>query len=858
MGEIYSEAQIREEGLIYFKGDILATNVWINKYALKTKKGDYLELTPDDTLRRIAKEIERAEAKYPNPLSHTKIYNAIKGFQNFIFGGSILFGLGNNEQVSSLGNCFFIDNGSDSYGGIMNTEESMIQLMKRRGGVGITLEHLRPETSVVNNAAQSSTGAVSFMDRFSHGTREVAQDGRRGALMITMHVSHPDIVDFIMKKDDLTKVTGANVSVKVTDEFMEAVEQNDDFILAWPIQKKQPEIREQIPYNSIHILEDGIHVRRVKAREVWNTIINQAHKNAEPGVLFWDNVIKESPADMYADLGFKTLGTNPCGEVPLSPFDSCRLGSVNVFPLVEDPFTKDAQFNWTKLAKNSRLAQRFMDDIVYLEEEKINTIIKKIKSDPEDPKIKRTELETWQKVLKVLKDGRRTGVGMLGVGDSLAAMGLKFGTPEATKFVENISKCIAINSYRETVQLAKERGSFPIWDADKEAPNPFIRRIISENFDNKEYKTYLDSGRRNIATLSIAPTGSLAILAQTTSGIEPVFKVYYRRRRKVNPGEDNVKVDFVDENGDSWEEYNVIHVPFINWVHTQEPLGLIMELKESLETLTYEKTHDYLKRLPEASLDELVSKSPWAGSESHDIDYMEKVRMQGAIQKWVDHSISVTHNLPEKITVSEVNDIYFEGWKSGCKGLTIYREGSRTGVLLSKKDEEGEFKETTAPKRGKELPADYYVAKAQGREFAVIIGLKEGKPYEVFAFENPPASKNTKGKTIKIKKGHYKFVNGEFEIEDVQLAAERVEERTLTLTASMLLRHGAPVKHVNNVIKKIDENITSFSSVVRRYLSRYIPEEIDLEACPVCGDKLIMQDGCVKCVNPECGYSRCG
>lgn len=850
MGEIYSEAQLREEGLVYFDGDILATNVWINKYALKTKKGDYLELTPDDTIRRIAKEIERAENKYPNPLSHRKIYESLKNFKYFIFGGSILFGLGNDEQISSLGNCFFIDNGADSYGGIMNTEESMIQLMKRRGGVGITLEHLRPETSIVNNAAQSSTGATSFMDRFSHGTREVAQDGRRGALMITMHVSHPDIVDFIMKKDDLTKVTGANVSVKVSDEFMEAVERNEDFYLAWPIQKKQPKINEQIPYNSIHILEDGTHVRRVRAREVWNTIVNQAHKNAEPGVLFWDNVIKESPADMYEDQGFKTLGTNPCGEVPLSPFDSCRLGSINIFPLVDDPFTKDAQLNWQKLAQKARLAQRLMDDIVDLEEEKVQKIIDKIEADPEPDEIKRTELDTWKKVLEVLKKGRRTGVGILGLGDAMAALGIKFGTPEATKFAEDIQKYVAINSYRETVNLAKERGFFPIWDADKEAANPFIRRIISDNFDNKEYKDYLNYGRRNIATISIAPTGSLAILAQTTSGIEPVFKIYYRRRRKVNPGEEGVKIDYVDENGDSWEEYNVIHFPFIRWYCSQVNGDLDGDFKAC---------HERLKQMLEGDLDSLVSQSPWAGSESHDIDYLEKVRMQGAIQKWVDHSISVTHNLPEKITIPEVNDIYFEGWKAGCKGLTIYREGSRSGVLLSKKNKENpEFKETNSPKRPKELEADYYVSKAAGREFAVIIGKYDKKPYEVFAFENPPSKKNTAGKVIKVKKGHYKFVNGEFEIEELQLAADRVEQKTLCLTASMLLRHGAPVKHVINVIKKIDENITSFSSVVRRYLSRYIPEEINAESCPVCGDKLIMQDGCVKCVNPECGYSRCG
>lgn len=857
MGKIYSEAQLRDQGLIYFDGDILATNVWINKYALKTKRGEYKELTPDDTIRRIAKEIERAELKHPNPLSHRKIYEALKNFKYFIFGGSILFGLGNEDTVSSLGNCFFIDNGSDSYGGIFNTEESMVQLMKRRGGVGITLEHLRPGTSIVNNAAQTSTGAVSFMDRFSNGTREVAQDGRRGALMISMHVDHPDIMEFIMKKDDLTKVTGANVSVKVTDKFMEAVERDEDYYLAWPIQDNKPGIKESLPYNSLHVLEDGTHVRRVRAKEIWDQIVKQAHKNAEPGVLFWDNVIKESPADVYADFGFVTKGTNPCGEVPLSPFDSCRLGSINIFPLVDDPYTKDAQFNWQKLGKNARLAQRFMDDIVDLEEEKVLTIIAKIQSDPEKEEIKRVELMTWKKVLKVLKDGRRTGVGLLGAGDAMAALGIKYGSVEATKFSEDVQKCIAINSYKESIQLAKERGHFPIWNPDLESRNPFIRRIIADNFDNAEYKEYLDYGRRNIATMSIAPTGSLAILAQTTSGIEPVFKIYYRRRRKINPNEKDVKVTFIDDNGDSWEEYNVIHYPFIRWYCSQVMGDLDGNFKEC---------HERLKEMSEEDLDSLVSQSPWAGSESHTIDYLEKITMQGAIQKWVDHSISVTHNLPEKISIQEVNDIYFHGWKSGCKGLTIYREGSRSGVLITGKDnKKEEFRETAAPKRPKILPADYYVAKAQGKEFAIIVGrwveedgTETNRPYEVFAFENPPALKNTTGKTIKVRKGHYKFVNGEFEIPELQLAADRVEQRMLTLSASMLLRHGAPIKHVNNVIKKIDDGITSFSSVVRRYLSRYIEEEVNGESCPVCGDKLIFADGCIKCVNPECGYSKCG
>ncbi len=1321
MVEHYTEDQLKIAGLQYFKGDALATNVWIKKYALKSKTEKYyLELTPDDTIQRLAKEIHRIEQKYPNPLSYEEIYESFKNFRSFIFGGSIQFGLGNIDQISSLGNCFFIDNGSDSYGGIFNIDESLVQLMKRRGGVGITLEHLRPATASVNNAAQSSTGATSFMDRYSHSTREVAQDGRRGALMITMHINHPDIMDFIMKKDDLTKVTGANVSVKVTDEFMTAVEGDEDYLLRWPVESVQPKVFEKYTYNKLHRTEDGSYVRRVKAREIWNSIVKQAHKNAEPGVLFWDTVIKESPADMYANLGFKTLGTNPCiigntliavadgrnavsiktlaeedrdvpvyclndkgkieiqlmrnprvtgynqqiykvtldsgdsvrvtgnhkirlkdgsykeaknllygdglfimertqlalndiykgansrsadyiwvkeggknsyksehrlihefyseekikkgfvihhqdfnslnnnisnlrlmekdehtnfhsnlikgdknpyhrmsdewkfnfasrpgeinshysgisnfklykavirktreegrrlskdewinyaknnnlpqilhsefrggsdtylliraanylglefinkdprlvktyykalnndynariegnkvmvereceechnkfwqeygkreisfcsitcannynnkntdvnvrrtrtinetytnkgkenkekqlrifsqlkfdlkrdplisewrekcmaekvpcrlatkngfkswkkikelgsvynhkvisveldgfenvyngtvdkwhnffsgcfesknykdkpnylsinqlqcGEVPLSPYDSCRLGSINLFTLVEEPFTKDAKIDWAELAKRAKYAQRFMDDIVDAEEEKIIQILEKIDKDKEPEAIKRTEREVWEKVLKVLRNGRRTGVGVLGLGDMFASLGIKFGTPKATELAEQVHKVIAINSYRESINLARERGHFPIWDADTEAMNPFIRRVISENFDNKEYNDYLSYGRRNIANLSIAPTGSLAILAQTTSGIEPVFKVYYRRRRKVNPGEEGVKVTFVDDNGDSWEEYNVIHYPFIQWLITTS----------TDKKFTFKQANEFLKDLPEAELDALVKDSPWGFSESHSIDYLEKVRMQGAIQKWIDHSISVTHNLPEKISVKEVNDIYFHAWKSGCKGLTIYREGSRAGVLLSKREgEETEFKETTAPKRPRVLEADYYVATAKGVKFAVIVGIWPGtnRPYEVFAFENPPMFKNTRGKTIKLKKGQYKFVNGEFEIENINLASSRVEEKTLTLSASMLLRHGAPIKYVNHIITKIDENISSFSSAVRRCLSKYIVEEVDGEACPNCGDKLIMQDGCVKCVNPSCGFSKCG
>ena len=843
MRELYSEDQLKEAGLQYFKGDLLATNVWIRKYALKSSSpGLFEEGTPDDTIKRLTGEIARIEAKWPNPLAYDEIYDYLKGFEKFIFAGSILFGLGNSRQISSLGNCFFIDNGSDSYGGIFNTDETMVQLMKRRGGVGITIEHLRPASSIVKNAAQTSTGAISFMDRFSNSTREVAQDGRRGALMITCHVHHPDILDFIMKKDDLEKVTGANVSVKVTDEFMQAVESDGDFFLRWPIDIKVEDIH--LPYNKLHKREDGTYIKRIKAKELWNIIIRQAHKNAEPGVLFWDNIIKESPADCYQHLGFKTLGTNPCGEVPLSPSDSCRLGSINLSTLSLNPFTPNAKIDWSELAKRARFAQRVMDDIVSLEEEKVLAILAKIDNDPEPESIKRTEKETWLKVLEVLRNGRRTGVGVLGLGDLLASIGVRFGTTEASEIADDIHRVIAINSYKESVTLAKERGPFPIWEGNLEASNPFIRRVITENFSRGEYEEYAKYGRRNIANLSIAPTGSLAILGGTTSGIEPAFKIYYRRRRKINPNEEGVKIHFVDDLGDSWEEYNVLHSGFIRWYSI-------------VEGIPYEEAKIKLESLSEADLDLLVEKSPWNGSESHNIDYVEKVRMQGRIQKWIDHSISVTHNLPEKISIQEVNDIYFQGWHAGCKGVTIYREGSRSGVLLTSK-ENTDFKETSAPKRPKELEADYYFASAKGLKFAVIVGLLQGKPYEIFAFENPPMSKNTKGKVIKIKKGQYKFVNGDFEIPDIQLAASRVEERTLTLTASMLLRHGAPITHVIKVIRKIDENVTSFSSVVRRYLSRYVEggEIINGETCPTCvGNNIAIEEGCKHCL--DCGWSAC-
>ena len=1191
----YTEAQLNEAGLSYFKGDVLASDVWIKKYALKNNDGKWVEGHPEETINRMINEFVRMENQYPNPLTREKIEEHLQDFKYFIPGGSILFGLGNPYQVSSLGNCFFIHNGADSYGGIFNIDESIVQLMKRRGGVGITLENLRPSQARVNNAAQTSTGAVSFMDRFSNSTREVAQDGRRGALMISLNVNHPNIKEFITKKDDLTKVTGANVSVKITDEFMKAVELDADYILKWPVDDKQPVINEQYAYNKLYEREDGSYIMKVKAREVWDMIIKQAHKNAEPGVLFWDTIISESPADCYQEFGFKTLGTNPCivgdtlvavadgrntvsikqpaeegkdipvyclnengklsiktmrnpritgynqpvykitlenghtikvtdnhkfrltsgeyketkdlkygdslhiltkyvaslneifkrpgsrganywwlkngleanksehrfifenfnnkihpfrgfngttsfakfialklgyeyvdkntrilrnyqdalengynakitddnqllvericeecgkpfwtyyyrreyaicstscsnkyvnrttdtnkrrtetinktyqrkgeektqkqikifsdlkfnlkreptydewtqackennipyrlgtkyslktfdeikehaelynhkvvsvefcgyenvyngtvdnyhnffcggfeektksgkikllflnnlqcGEVPLSTHDSCRLGSINLSNMIDNPYTKKAKINYNLLSEVSRFSQRLMDDIVSLEEEKIMDIISKIESDPEDIEIKRTELNLWNKVLTVLRKGRRTGIGVLGLGDMLAKLNIRYGTKEATVTIDKVFKTIAVNSYKESVQLAKERGCFPIWNADKEAQNPFIIRVISNNFSTEEYNDYLQYGRRNIANLSIAPTGTLSILARTTSGIEPVFKCYYKRRRKINPNEQGVKVDYKDENGDSWQEYNVFHSEFEKWASENGYM---------------------IHNVSDNELDNIIKLSPWAGAQAHEIDYKEKINMQGVIQKWIDHSISVTHNLPADISIEEVNKIYFHAWKVGCKGCTIYREGSRAGVLITKKKEEDDFLPTNAPKRPKELKADYYVATANGVKYAVIVGLYKDRPYEIFAFENPPLDKNVDGRIVKIKKGHYKFINHDFEIDNLQLSADRVEQRAHTILLSMLLRHRAPIEHVVNVAKKIDENITSFSSACRRVLSRYISEEKLNEKCPECGGNLVREEGCVHC--NTCSYSKC-
>jgi len=835
--------ELQEANLIYFHGDSLASDVWINKYALKNKDLLFDELTPSDMFIRLTKEIHRKEQEFPNPMSYDEIYENLKDFKYFVFGGSILFGLGNDYQTTSLGNCFFIDNGADSYGGIFNIDECIAQLMKRRGGVGITLEHLRPRNISVNNAAQTSTGAISYMDRFSNTTREVAQDGRRGALIITLSSDYLNIKEFITKKDDLSKVTGANISIKISDEFMNAVENNKDYFLRWPIDKKV-DVKDQLIYNKVYEI-DGIYVMKVKAKEIWDMIIKQAHKNAEPGVLFWDTIIRESLADCYKDFGFESKGVNPCSEIILSKDDACRLGSINLNNIILNPYTKDARVDFDLLERVSRFSQRVMDDIVELEEEKMKCILAKIESDPEPPEIKRTEYELWGRIIKNLKLGRRTGVGIFGLADMFAKLNIRYASQDAIDLSEKIFKKISVSCYKESVNLAKERGAFPIWNAKLESKNPFIIRIIKDIFDDREYNDYLKYGRRNITCTTCPPTGSLSVLSQTSSGIEPVFKIYHKRRRKINPNDKDAKVFFVDNNEDSWEEYNVIHGEFINWY-------------SFTHGSSYEISKDILQNLNPKDFDELITTSPWAESESHMIDPIKKIDMIGVIQKYIDQGISQTCNLPENVSLEEVSNIYFHAWKVGCKGMTIYREGSRSGVLLSsnKDKNQNDFEEHDAPKRPKELIADYYIATAKGKKFAVIIGLYNKKPYEIFAFENPQINDNCKGKIIKIKKGHYIFESEKGEtIENIHLAAELVEERAHTMFLSMLLRHGAGIKHIINVAKKVDDNITSFSSVCRRMLSKYIQDEIMDERCPECGSMMIRQEGCVHC--QDCSYSKC-
>ncbi|MBN1649878.1 MAG: adenosylcobalamin-dependent ribonucleoside-diphosphate reductase [Bacteroidales bacterium] len=835
----YTHQEVLAASVKYFGGDELAANVWMNKYALKNSAGAIFELTPDEMHERIASEISRIELKYPDPISKETLFELLKDFKYIIPAGSPMAGIGNEFQASSLSNCFVIGNegNSDSYGGIMKIDQEQVQLMKRRGGVGHDLSHIRPAGSAVKNSALTSTGIVPFMERYSNSTREVAQDGRRGALMLSLSVKHPDAESFIDAKMEQGKVTGANVSVKITDDFMQAVVKGTSFKQQYPIDSANPKV-----------------VKETDASALWEKIINNAWASAEPGILFWDTIIKESVADSYADMGFKTVSTNPCGEIPLCPYDSCRLLALNLYSYVDNPFTEEAVFNSELFAQHVHYAQRMMDDIIDLEIEKIDRIIDKIESDPEDKEIKRVELNLWENIKRKSIEGRRTGIGITAEGDMLAALNLRYGSEEAIAFSTEVHKVLAIEAYRSSINLAKSRGAFPIFNYELEAENPFISRIREAAPEViEDMKKY---GRRNIALLTIAPTGSVSICTQTSSGIEPVFLVAYKRRRKVNPNDKNVTVSFVDEVGDSWEEYNVFHPKFMDWLKAND-----FNEKE-------------IQNYSDKELDALIAKSPYHKATSNDIDWVSKVKMQGKIQKWVDHSISVTVNLPEDATKELVSDVYKIAWESGCKGMTIYRDGSRSGVLVAKKEKKANtFCETQAPVRPKRLEADVIRFQNDYEKWIAVVGLLDGKPYEVFTgqaddFYLPPWVE--RGVVIRNKKEGER-ARYDFQFLDKQgykVTSEGLS-RTFNKTfwnyaklISGILRHGMPLYQAVELISNLNfdtESINTWKNGVVRSLKKYIPDgtKAGKNKCPECGidEGLIYKEGCLTC--KHCGFSKC-
>lgn len=847
--ETYTYDEAYNASLKYFDGDQLAARVWASKYALKDSFGNLYEKTPDDMHHRIAKEIARIEKNYPNPMSEAEIFDLLSHFRYIVPQGSPMAGIGNNFQVSSLSNCFVIglDGNPDSYGGILKIDEEQVQLMKRRGGVGHDLSHIRPKGSPVKNSALTSTGLVPFMERYSNTTREVAQDGRRGALMLSVSIKHPDSEAFIDAKMTEGKITGANVSVKIDDDFMNAAISGKDYVQQFPISSDNPVVR-----------------KNIDASALWNKIVHNAWKSAEPGVLFWDTIIRESVPDCYDDLGFRTVSTNPCGEIPLCPYDSCRLLAINLYSYVVNPFAKDAYFDFDKFKQHAAIAQRIMDDIIDLEKEKIEKIIAKIQADPETDEVKSTELNLWKKILAKTLKGRRTGVGTTAEGDMIAAMGLRYGTNKATEFSVSVHKTLALAAYRSSVMLAKERGAFEIYDAAREANNPFICRI--KQADPELYDLMQKYGRRNIACLTIAPTGTTSILTQTTSGIEPVFLPVYKRRRKVNPSDKDVHVDYVDESGDSFEEYIVYHPKFITWMQKNG----------------YDVRHDYTQE----EIDELVAKSPYYKATSNDVDWVNKVKMQGAVQKWVDHSISVTINLPNDVSEEMVNKLYVEAWKCGCKGCTVYRDGSRSGVLVTiskndKKDEKPKRPHYMADeehilKRPIELDADIVRFQNNKEKWIAFIGLVDGRPYEIFTGiaddeEGIFCPKSvSKGKIIKAidengqKRYDFQFVNKRGFKTTIEGLSEKFNPEfwNYAKLISGVLRYGMPIPQVLKLISSLEldnKSINTWKMGVERALKRYLPNgtKVSGQKCPNCGQEtLIYQEGCLICTN--CGTSRCG
>ena len=846
----YTYNEAFEASKKYFEGDELAARVWATKYALKDSQGNYFELTPDDMHRRIAREIARIERKYKNPMDEQLLFDLMNHFRYLVPQGSPMAGIGNNLQVGSLSNCFVIGlkGEPDSYGGIIKIDEEQVQLMKRRGGVGHDLSHLRPKGAEVKNSALTSTGLVPFMERYSNSTREVAQDGRRGALMLTVSVKHPDSEAFVDAKMTEGKITGANVSLKIDDAFMQAAIEGKEYTQQYPIHAEKPK-----------------YTQNIDATTFWNKIIHNAWQSAEPGVLFWDTIIRESLPDCYADLGFKTVSTNPCGEIPLCPYDSCRLLAINLYSYVENPFTPNAKFNFSKFKEHVMYAQRMMDDIIDLEMEKIETIIAKIEADPETAEVKATELNLWKKIKDKTSQGRRTGVGTTAEGDMIAAMGLTYGTEEATKFSVEVHKTLALAAYRSSVMLASERGAFPVFDYKREVNNPFMNRL--KEADSELYDLMVKYGRRNIACLTIAPTGTTSILTQTTSGIEPVFLPVYKRRRKVNANDKEVRVDFVDESGDAFEEYVVYHPKFITWMNING-----IEVKDNYT---------------QEQIDEIVAKSPYYKATSNDVDWLNKVKMQGAVQKWVDHSISVTINLPNDVSEEMVNKLYVEAWKSGCKGCTVYRDGSRSGVLISLKSEKKKTTENAAPspadengfvthKRPIELDADVVRFQNNKEKWIAFIGLIDGKPYEIFTGiadddEGIFCPKSvSKGKIIKVidengqKRYDFQFVNKRGFKTTIEGLSEKFNPEfwNYAKLISGVLRYRMPIAQVLKLVGSLEldnQSINTWKVGVERALKKYLPngEKASGQTCPNCGqESLVYQEGCLICTN--CGTSRCG
>ena len=850
--KVYTQKEAEKASVDYFGGDELAARVWSTKYALKDSFGNLYELTPDDMHHRLAGEIARIEQKYANPMSEAELFELLRDFKYIVPAGSPMTGIGNDFQVASLSNCFVIgqDGSADSYGAIIQIDEEQVQLMKRRGGVGHDLSHIRPYGSPVKNSALTSTGLVPFMERYSNSTREVAQDGRRGALMLSVSVKHPDSESFIDAKMESGKVTGANVSVKIHDDFMEAAIANKTYLQQYPIDAENP-----------------IHTKEVDAAKLWKKVIHNAWKSAEPGVLFWDTITRESVPDCYADLGYKTVSTNPCGEIPLCPYDSCRLLAINLYSYVKNPFTPQAEFDFDLFKKHVAVAQRMMDDIIDLEVEKIEKILTKVNSDPEAESIKRTERELWEKIMAKTTQGRRTGVGTTAEGDMLAAMGLRYGTPEATAFSVEVHKTLALAAYRSSVMMAKERGAFKVYDAKREENNPYIQRI--KEADPELYELMVQYGRRNIACLTIAPTGTTSIMTQTTSGIEPVFQPVYRRRRKVNPNDKNVHVDLVDEVGDSFEEYVVFHHKFITWMEANGH--------------SYDPAHRYTP----AEIDALVQESPYFKATANDVDWLAKVQMQGAIQKWVDHSISVTINLPNDVSEELVGQLYEEAWRCGCKGCTVYRDGSRTGVLEGikekKKEEKHDHKEekncvcfdNKVRIRPAELECDVVRFQNNKDKWIAFVGLKEGVPYEIFTGladdeEGILLPKSvTKGKIIRVvqedgtKRYDFQFVNSRGFKTTMEGLSYKFDKEfwNYAKLISGVLRYGMPIDQVIKMISSLQmdsETINSWKVGVERALKKYIQDGtvVQGQVCPNCGQPLIFEEGCMHC--RECGYSRCG